>query len=109
MPGPPRLQFPGAIYHVVTRGEGRRSVFHDDGHDDGFSDGLADEVQRSAWEVIASYRRQIARAESQLAMKLLFASRLRGMVLPNCRPTQPAYRARLAEDHFQNWTQPPHW
>jgi len=46
MPRPPRLQFPGAIYHIVTRGDGRRAVFHDDGHDARFTDGLADEVQR---------------------------------------------------------------
>ena len=23
-----RVQFPGAIYHVVTRGDGRRQIFH---------------------------------------------------------------------------------
>ncbi len=32
MPRPPRLQFPGAIYHIVNRGDGRRVLFHDDGH-----------------------------------------------------------------------------
>ena len=31
MPRPPRLQYPGAIYHLVTRGDGRRTLFHDDG------------------------------------------------------------------------------
>ena len=31
MPIPPRLRFPGAIYHIVTRGDGRRVIFHDDG------------------------------------------------------------------------------
>jgi REP element-mobilizing transposase RayT len=46
MPRPPRLQFPGAIYHIVTRGDGRRAIFHDDGHYARFTDGLADEVQR---------------------------------------------------------------
>jgi REP element-mobilizing transposase RayT len=53
MPRPPRLQFPGAIYHIVTRGDGRRAVFHDDGHYARITKGLADEVQRSAWDVIA--------------------------------------------------------
>ncbi len=33
MPRQPRVQFPGAIYHVVTRGDARRKIFHDDGHD----------------------------------------------------------------------------
>ena len=32
MPRLPRIQFPGAVYHIVTRGDGRRRVFHDDGH-----------------------------------------------------------------------------
>ena len=53
MPRPPRVQFEGAIYHIVTRGDGRRALFHDEGHYVRLTDGLADEVQRSAWEVIA--------------------------------------------------------
>ena len=32
MPRPPRLQYPGAIYHMVTRGVGRRTLFRGDGH-----------------------------------------------------------------------------
>ena len=43
----PRLQCPGAIYHLVTRGDGRRSLFHDDGHYARFTQGLSDEVDRS--------------------------------------------------------------
>jgi len=53
MPRPPRVQFPGAIYHVITRGNARRRIFHDDGHYQRFTRGLAEEVQRSGWEVIA--------------------------------------------------------
>lgn len=30
MPRPPRLEFPGAVYHVTARGNERRSVFRDD-------------------------------------------------------------------------------
>ena len=41
---PPRLQYPGAIYHLVTRGNGRRTLFHDDGHYSRFTQGLNDEV-----------------------------------------------------------------
>ena len=47
MPRPPRLQYPGAIYHLVTRGDGRRTLFHDDGHYARFTQGLSDEVSRS--------------------------------------------------------------
>jgi putative transposase len=34
MPRKPRVQFPGAIYHIVTRGDGRRGLFHDEDHYD---------------------------------------------------------------------------
>jgi REP element-mobilizing transposase RayT len=30
MPRPPRIEFPGAIYHVTSRGNGRRGIFLDD-------------------------------------------------------------------------------
>ncbi len=53
MPRLPRLQYPGAIYHIVTRGDGRRRLFHDDGHYERFTRGLAEEVVRSGWIVIA--------------------------------------------------------
>ena len=53
MPRKPRVQFPGAIYHVVTRGDGRRELFHDQGHYQRFTDGLEAEVLRSAWQIIA--------------------------------------------------------
>ena len=49
----PRVQFLGAIYHVVTRGDGRRAIFHDDGHYDRLTRGLKDEVTRSGWKVFA--------------------------------------------------------
>ena len=28
MPRPPRLEYENAIYHIVTRGDGRRRLFH---------------------------------------------------------------------------------
>ncbi len=30
MPRPPRLEFPGATYHVTTRGNERKAIFRDD-------------------------------------------------------------------------------
>jgi REP element-mobilizing transposase RayT len=53
MPRLPRPQYPHAIYHIVTRGDGRRKIFHDDGHYQRFTKGLMDEVDRSRWIVIA--------------------------------------------------------
>ena len=53
MPRTPRIQFAGANYHVVTRGDGRRKLFNDAGHYERFTKGLHDEVQRSGWVVLA--------------------------------------------------------
>jgi len=53
MPRQPRIEFPGALYHVVTRGEARRQIFHDDGHYERLTRGLKDEVTRSGWKVLA--------------------------------------------------------
>ena len=53
MPRLPRIQYPGAIYHIITRGDGRRKIFHDDGHYERFTCGLIEEVDRSGWIVIA--------------------------------------------------------
>ena len=49
----PRVQFPGAIYHVITRGDGRRELFHDRRHYERFTEGLETEVLRSRWNVIS--------------------------------------------------------
>jgi REP element-mobilizing transposase RayT len=53
MPRPPRIQFAGANYHIVTRGDGRRALFHDLGHYERFTEGLRQEVERSGWIVLA--------------------------------------------------------
>ncbi len=53
MPRPPRLQYPDAIDHLVTRGVRRRTLLHDDGHYKRFTQGLSDEVSRSGWIVLA--------------------------------------------------------
>ncbi|TWU48929.1 chromosomal replication initiation protein [Rubripirellula tenax] len=53
MPRRPRLEYANAIYHVVTRGEGRRKLFHDQSHFERFTQGLVDEVDRSGWLVVA--------------------------------------------------------
>ena len=53
MPRKPRVQFPDAIYHIVTRGDGRRGLFHDERHYERFTEGLEAEVLRSKWQVMA--------------------------------------------------------
>jgi putative transposase len=53
MPRPPRIRFAGANYHIVTGGDGRRALFHDDGYYERVTDGLRQEVERSGWIVLA--------------------------------------------------------
>ncbi len=53
MPRLRRIQFSGAIYHIVNRPNARKTIFHDDGHYERITRGLAEEVERSAWKVIS--------------------------------------------------------
>ncbi len=53
MPRLPRLQYENAICHVVTRGDGRRRLFHDKRHYQRFTEGLTQQVTRCRWQVIA--------------------------------------------------------
>lgn len=46
MPRLPRVQYENAIYHVVTRGDGRRRLFDDEGHYKRFTEGLQEQVNR---------------------------------------------------------------
>ena len=49
-----RIQFPGAVYHVVTRGDGRRKLSLGDEHYAKSTKGLRDRVGQIAWQVLAS-------------------------------------------------------
>jgi hypothetical protein len=53
MSGPLRVEFPGAIYHVMCRGNGRQQIFHDDGDYQRLLDGLARTVNRYDWEMFS--------------------------------------------------------
>jgi REP element-mobilizing transposase RayT len=48
-----RIQFPGAIYHVMSRGDRREDVFRDDFDRESFLKALADTCARTAWLVHA--------------------------------------------------------
>jgi REP element-mobilizing transposase RayT len=49
MARPLRLEFPGALYHVTSRGNARTAVFLDDADRLHFLDDLADAVERHGW------------------------------------------------------------
>lgn len=48
-----RIQFPGAIYHVMSRGNRREDIFRDDLDRESFLKALADACEKTAWQVHA--------------------------------------------------------
>ena len=53
MPRPPRLEFPGAVYHVTARGNERRAIFRDDRDRETYLDGLAHYRSKFAFRLLA--------------------------------------------------------
>jgi len=49
MARPLRIEFPGAVYHVTSRGNARQAIFIDDGDRGGFLDVLSMVVERFNW------------------------------------------------------------
>ena len=53
MARPLRIEFPGAIYHAISRGNQRRRIFHRQGDYERFLQGLEAVVLGFAWELLA--------------------------------------------------------
>lgn len=53
MTRPPRLEYPGARYHVINRGNYRRDLFRDEGAADAFERTLGEAAERFGWRVAA--------------------------------------------------------
>ena len=53
MPRKLRLQYPGAIYHVMSRGDRRESIFLNDVDRQDFLNTLAEACQKTGWQVHA--------------------------------------------------------
>ena len=53
MPRQHRIQYPGAIYHVMARGNRRENIVHDDADREMLLATLAQACQRTGWEVLA--------------------------------------------------------
>lgn len=51
MARPLRVEFPGAIYHVMSRGNARRTIFRDEADYQRLCDGLKNVVDRLGWEI----------------------------------------------------------
>ena len=53
MPRPLRIQFPGATYHLMNRGDRRESIFHDDQDRRCFLDALGETCEKTGWQLHA--------------------------------------------------------
>src|SRR4051794_7409413 len=53
MARPLRIEYPGAIHHVMSRGDHRRSVFEDDRDYQRLLEGLEQTVRRFDWELLS--------------------------------------------------------
>src|SRR5438552_490435 len=53
MPRQIRVQYPGAIYHVMSRGDRRENIYLDDVDRQDFLKTLAETCQKTAWQVHA--------------------------------------------------------
>jgi len=109
-----RVQFEGAIYHVMSRGNARQDIVADDRDRRHFVDRLGSQVRRSGWELITfvllsnhfhllvrTPRPDLARGMQRLLSSHAgyFAARYR-------RPGhlfQGRYRAELIEDESYYW------
>ena len=48
-----RIEYPGAIYHVMSRGDRREAIFSDDADRDTFLETLTEACAKTAWELQA--------------------------------------------------------
>ena len=53
MPRQLRLEYPGAIYHVMNRGDRREDIFKDDQDRERFLSTLAQACRKTEWQVHA--------------------------------------------------------
>ena len=53
MARPLRIEYPGAIYHVMSRGNQRRAIFDDERDYQRLLQGLEQSVRRFGWEMLS--------------------------------------------------------
>jgi putative transposase len=109
-----RIQFEGAIYHVMSRGNARRDIV-DDHYRQQFQDLLAAQVGRSRWQLIGfvlmtNHFHLLVRTPSPnlaAGMQWLLSAYARHLAIRPRRPGhvfQGRYQAELIEDESYYWT-----
>src|SRR5450432_3979702 len=71
MPRQPRIQYPGALYHVMSRGDRRENIFLDDVDRQDFLKTLAETCRKTAFQVhayclMSNHFRLLERMEGEL-------------------------------------------
>ena len=109
MPRPPRIDFPDALYHVTSRGNGRATIFHDEADCDLFLAQLANhlrlaDVQLFAYVLMGNHFHLLVRtprANLSRFMRRLLSSYALYSRYKHRRPGhlfQGRFRAKLIED-----------
>ena len=115
MPRRPRIEFEGAIYHVMARGNARQRIVRDDHDRERLVDDLRRTVLRCGWELLAfvfmenhlhlllkTPRPNLARGMQQfLSSYAIWHGRRHRRV---GHLFQGRYRAELIEDESYYWT-----
>ena len=109
MPSKPRIQFEGARYHVINRGNYRSDIFSTEGAAESFLRTLAETAEQYGWKVHAyvlmrnHYHLAIETPKANLSagmhwLQTTFASRFNRFRKVNGRLFQGPYKALLLED-----------
>ena len=53
MPRPLRIEYPGAIYHLMNRGDRQEAIFKDDRDRRTFLDTLGETCEKTGWQIQA--------------------------------------------------------
>ena len=53
MPRKLRVQYPGAIYHLMSRGDRREDIFADDRDRERFLETLEETCRKTGWQILA--------------------------------------------------------
>ena len=115
MPRRLRIQFPGAIDHVMSRGNVRQDIVDDDHDRQQFLERLAAQAVRSRWEVISfvlmtNHFHLLVRtpiANLAAGMQRFLSAHAKGIAARHQRPGhlfQGRYKAELIEDESYYWT-----
>jgi hypothetical protein len=66
-----RIEFPGAFYHVLDRGDRREAIYEDDEDRRAFLGTLEEACQRTGWRVHAyvNIRGQLLKADKRFSMR----------------------------------------